>query len=250
MADVAPEGVVRVRANNPSALTLDGTNTYVVGRWVVDPGPLMEDHLQAVLAAAPDGIEGVVITHDHPDHAQAAPELARRAGGVPVSLPKGGETVGPFEVVATPGHSADHVSLLLGRVCFCGDTVLGEGSVFISPGEGSLAAYLDSLRRLRELDLETLCPGHGPFVDDPRAKLDEYIEHRLERERKVIAALESGARTRDEILDQAWDDVDLDAAPFLRDAAGATLQAHLEKLADEGRLPPGVRGVDQGSRGV
>jgi glyoxylase-like metal-dependent hydrolase (beta-lactamase superfamily II) len=132
------------------------------------------------------------------------------------------------------------VSLLLGRVCFCGDTVLGEGSVFISPGEGSLSGYLDSLRRLRELDLETICPGHGPFVDDPRAKLDEYIEHRLERERKVIAALESGARTRDEILDQAWDDVELDAAPFLRDAAGATLQAHLEKLAEEGRLPDGL----------
>src|SRR5437762_9315373 len=81
MADVAPEGVVRVRANNPSALTLDGTNTYVVARWVVDPGPLMEDHLEAVLGAASDGIEGVVITHDHFDHAQAAPELARRAGG-------------------------------------------------------------------------------------------------------------------------------------------------------------------------
>jgi len=242
MPDVAPDGVVRVRANNPSALTLDGTNTYVVARWVVDPGPLMEDHLRAVLAAAPEGIDGIVMTHDHADHAQAAPELARRAGDVPVMLPRGGETVGPFEVVATPGHSADHISLLRGRVCFCGDTVLGEGSVFISPGEGSLAAYLDSLRRLRELDLDVICPGHGPFVNDPRAKLDEYISHRLERERKVVAALEAGARTRDEILDRAWDDVDLDSAPFLRDAAGATLEAHLQKLGDEGRLPPELTG--------
>jgi glyoxylase-like metal-dependent hydrolase (beta-lactamase superfamily II) len=240
MPDVTPDGVVRVRAKNPSALTLDGTNTYVTRRWVVDPGPLMGDHVEAVLAAAVEGIEGIVLTHDHADHAQAAPELARRAGDVPVVLPKDGESVGPFEVVATPGHSADHVSLLLGRVCFCGDTVLGEGSVFISPGEGSLAAYLDSLRRLRELDLDTICPGHGPFVNDPGAKLDEYISHRLERERKIVAALDAGARTRDEILDRAWDDVDVDAVPFLRDAAGATLQAHLEKLRDEGRLPADV----------
>jgi len=240
MADAAPAGVVRVRANNPSPLTLDGTNTYVVGRWVVDPGPLMEDHLEAVLAAAADGIEGIAITHDHHDHSEAAPELARRAGGVPVVLAKGEERVGPFEAIPTPGHSADHVSLLLhGTICFCGDTVLGEGSVFISPGEGSLAAYLESLERLRSLDLDTICPGHGPFVNDPRAKLDEYISHRLERERKVLAAIDAGARTRDEILDRAWDDVDLDAVPFLRDAAGATLQAHLEKLADEGRLPNG-----------
>jgi glyoxylase-like metal-dependent hydrolase (beta-lactamase superfamily II) len=238
MADVAPEGVVRVRAGNPSPLTLDGTNTYLVERWVVDPGPLMDAHLEAILAAAgPDGIEGIVLTHDHPDHSEAAPELARRAGGAPVELPGEGDRVGPFEVVATPGHSPDHVALLFGRVCFTGDTVLGLGSVFISPGEGSLAAYLDSLRRLRELDLEAICPGHGPIVNDPRAKLDDYIEHRLERERWILEALDRGARTRDEILDQAWSDVDLDAVPFLRLAAGATLVAHLEKLAEEGRLP-------------
>src|SRR3954470_7854705 len=242
MTDVAPAGVVRVRANNPSALTLDGTNTYLVGRWVVDPGPLMDEHLDAVLATAGDGIEGIVLTHDHPDHAQAAPELARRAGEGTVTLPRGGERVGPFEAIATPGHSADHVALLFGRVAFTGDTVLGAGSVFVAPGEGSLTAYMDSLRRLRELDLETICPGHGPFVNDPNAKLDEYIRHRLERERKVIAALDAGARTRDEILDRAWDDVDLDAAPFLREAAGATLEAHLQKLGDEGRLPPDLTG--------
>src|SRR5207247_3304808 len=126
----------------PSPLTLDGTNTYVVGRWVVDPGPLIDEHLDAVLATASDGIEGVVLTHDHSDHSQAAPELARRARDVPVTLPHGGERVGPLEAVATPGHSADHVALLLGRVCFSGDTVLGLGSVFISPGPGSMAAYL------------------------------------------------------------------------------------------------------------
>ena len=114
--------------------------------------------------------------------------------------------------------------------------MLGTGSVFIAPGEGSLADYLESLRRLRELDLEAICPGHGPVVWDPAAKLDEYIEHRLEREAKVLAAHEAGARTRDELLDRAWDDVEWDEAGWLRRAASLTLDAHLEKLRDEGRL--------------
>lgn len=242
MADVAPDGVIRVRARNPSALTLEGTNTYVLRGWVVDPGPLMEDHLEAVLAAAgPGGVEGIVLTHNHHDHSEAAPELARRAGEVPVVLPRGDEQVGPFEAIATPGHSADHVALLVdGGICFTGDTVLGTGSVFIAPGEGSMAAYIDSLRRLRALDLQTICPGHGPFVNDPRAKLDAYIDHRLERERWILEAIEGGAKTRDEVLDRAWRDVDLDAVPFLRDAARATLEAHLEKLVSEGRVDRAV----------
>ena len=238
MADVAPEGVIRVRAGNPSPLTLDGTNSYVVGSWVVDPGPLMDDHLEAILAAADGGIEGIVLTHDHPDHSEAAPELARRAGGVPVELPGEGDRVGPFEAIATPGHSADHVALLLGRVAFVGDTVLGLGSAFVSPGEGSLAAYMRSLQRLRELDLEALCPGHGPYVNRPNVKLDAYIQHREEREKWILEAIERGARTRDAVLDEAWRDVDLDSKLGLRDAARLTLEAHLEKLAEEGRLDP------------
>ena len=222
------EGVVRVRADNPSPLTLDGTNTYVVGAWVVDPGPADPGHLEAVRRAAGDGIEGVVLTHSHADHSEGAEEL-----GAPVTLPGEGDEVGPFRVIATPGHSADSVCLLMGRVCFTGDTVLGEGSVFIAPGEGSLSAYLDSLRRLRALGLDVLCPGHGPYVTDPRAKLDEYISHRLDRERRLVAALESGLSERDELLDAAWPEVPDD----LRGAAALTLAAHLEKLAEEGRLP-------------
>ena len=105
--------------------------------------------------------------------------------------------------------------------------------MFIAPGEGSLSAYLDSLRRLRELDLEVLCPGHGPYVWDPAAKLDEYIAHRLDRERRLVEALESGLRTRDELLDAAWSE----APAELRPAAALTLAAHLEKLSEEGRLP-------------
>jgi glyoxylase-like metal-dependent hydrolase (beta-lactamase superfamily II) len=235
-ADPDPAGVVRVRANNPSALTLEGTNTYVVGSWVVDPGPADPDHIDAVERAAAGGIEGIVLTHGHADHSEAAKPLAQRAGGLPVTRPSDGEEVGPFRALATPGHSPDHVCLVVGRLCFTGDTVLGEGSVFIAPGEGSLSAYLDSLRRLRELDLEVLCPGHGPYVRDPRAKLDEYIAHRLDRERGLVEALDAGLRTRDELLDRAWPD----APEELRPAAALSLQAHLEKLGEEGRLPEGV----------
>jgi len=229
--DRDPGGVVRVRAPNPSALTLDGTNTYVAGRWVVDPGPADPSHLDAVRRAARDGIEGVVLTHGHADHAEGAGEL-----GAPVTLPGEGDEVGPFRAIATPGHSPDSVCLLAGGTCFTGDTVLGRGSVFIAPGEGSLSAYLDSLRRLRELPLEVLCPGHGPYVWDPAAKLDEYLEHRLARERALVAALDAGLRGRDELLDAAWPD----APRELRDFAALSLASHLEKLAEEGRLPEGV----------
>jgi glyoxylase-like metal-dependent hydrolase (beta-lactamase superfamily II) len=239
--DHDPDGVVRVRAPNRSPLTLDGTNSYVVGRWVVDPGPADPSHLDALRRAAPGGIDGVVLTHSHPDHAEGAGEL-----GVPVTLPRDGESVGPFEALATPGHSPDSVCLLAGRpaassrLCFTGDTVLGSGSVFIAPGEGSLSAYLDSLRRLRRLDLDVLCPGHGPYVRDPRAKLDEYVAHRLERERRLVEALEAGLRSRDELLDAAWSD----APPELRAFASLSLASHLEKLAEEGRLPEGVEAAE------
>jgi glyoxylase-like metal-dependent hydrolase (beta-lactamase superfamily II) len=230
--DDDPAGVVRVRAPNPSPMTLDGTNSYVVGGWVVDPGPDDPGHLDAIRRAASEPIEGVVLTHSHADHAEGAAAL-----GAPVTLPGDGDVVGPFLAIATPGHAPEHVCLLAGRVLFTGDTVLGEGSVFIAPGEGSLSAYLASLRRLRELDLEVLCPGHGPYVWEPKAKLDEYIEHRLDRERRLLDALDAGARTTDELLAAAWSD----APTHLRPAAELTLRAHLEKLREEGRLPPDLR---------
>src|SRR4051812_39204919 len=234
---VMPEGVVRVRASNPSPLTLDGINTYIAGGWVIDPGPDDPDHLDAVAAHGP--FDGIVLTHSHYDHAEGAPSLAARAG-IEVFAPGGGERVGPFEVIATPGHSPDSVALLFGRVLFAGDTVLGTGSVFVGGEEGSMTAYLDSLRRLLELDLEAICPGHGPVIWDSRAKLEEYLSHRLERERRVLEAVSAGASTRDEVLDRAWSEIDLDAVPYLRMAAGLTLDAHLEKLSAEGRLPDGA----------
>jgi glyoxylase-like metal-dependent hydrolase (beta-lactamase superfamily II) len=242
--DRAPDGIVRVRAPNPSPLTLDGTNTYIAARWVIDPGPDDPGHLDAVLAAAPRGIEGIVLTHGHADHAAGADTLAERAGGVPVVRPEvrpvnGCAEVGPFDAIATPGHSDDHVCLLLGGVCFSGDTVLGAGSVFVGSDGASMTAYLESLERLRSYDPAVICPGHGPFVWDPSARIEEYIAHRLERERRVLRAIEDGARSRDEVLERAWSEVDLSVSEMLRLAAAATMDAHIERLREQRRLPEG-----------
>jgi glyoxylase-like metal-dependent hydrolase (beta-lactamase superfamily II) len=239
-----PPGVVRVRADNPSPMTLDGTNTYLHAGWAIDPGPEDPAHLRAVLDAAGGALAGIVLTHRHSDHAAGAPALAAMAGGVEVVRPREGDDPGPFTVLDTPGHSDDSVALVSGRICFVGDTVLGMGSTIIQPGEGSLGAYLDSLRRLRELDVDVLCPGHGPYVEDPRAKLDEYIAHRLDRERRLLEGLAAGARTTDELLDAAWADV----PEALRPAAAISLETHLEKLQDEGRLPDGVQRLPSGEQ--
>jgi glyoxylase-like metal-dependent hydrolase (beta-lactamase superfamily II) len=144
---------------------------------------------------------------------------------------------GPFQRIPTPGHAQDHVCFVLGRVCFSGDLILGQGSSFVPPTGGSLTAYLDSLRRIAALDLELICPGHGPYVTDPAAKVREYIEHRMDRERKLVAALARGERSRARLLDDAWDDVPHE----LRPAAAVVMEAHLEKLEAEGRLPDDLR---------
>jgi glyoxylase-like metal-dependent hydrolase (beta-lactamase superfamily II) len=232
--DLADHDVALVRADNPSPLTLTGTNTWVVGRWVVDPGPALDAHLDAVAAevAARGGAEGVAVTHDHEDHVEGLDALLGRIGDVQVVSARGGATdgdaVGPLRVLALPGHSDDHLAFVAGRAAFVGDAVLGEGSVFVS---ADLAAYLDGLRRLRELDLAVLCPGHGPPIWDVRAKLDGYLEHRLDRERRLLAALERGLRSEGELLDAAWDDAPAALRPF----AAMSLRAHLEKLRAEGR---------------
>jgi glyoxylase-like metal-dependent hydrolase (beta-lactamase superfamily II) len=108
--------------------------------------------------------------------------------------------------------------------------------VFVAPDPGSLRGYLEALQRLRDMRLEVICPGHGPLVLDANAKLDQYIAHRLDRERRLERALAGGLRTADELLDRVW----ADAPSALRGAATVTLAAHLDKLADEGRLPAGV----------
>jgi glyoxylase-like metal-dependent hydrolase (beta-lactamase superfamily II) len=226
--------IARIVAPNPSPMTLEGTNTYLVGSdpaYVVDPGPADEGHLAAVRAEGKrrGGIRGVYLTHSHADHAAGVEPL-----GAPLLTD---DAEGPFRIMPTPGHAADHVCLLLDGACFTGDLILGEGSSYVPPDGGSLAAYLDSLRRLAEVELELLCPGHGPWITDPAGKIAEYLEHRLERERKLLAALDGGERSRARLLDAAWDDVPAE----LRPAAAQVMQAHLEKLESEGRLPADLR---------
>jgi glyoxylase-like metal-dependent hydrolase (beta-lactamase superfamily II) len=171
----------------------------------------------------------VLLTHSHGDHAAGADGL-----GVKAVLPTGGEECGGLRAIATPGHAADHVCFLSGDgVCFSGDLVLGEGSTFVPPDGGSLAAYMDSLRLLQAEPIELICPGHGPWVTDPAAKLAEYVEHREMRERRLLAAFERGERSKEALLNEAWADVPTE----LRPAAALVMEAHLQKLGAEGRLP-------------
>ncbi|HEU4943729.1 MAG TPA: MBL fold metallo-hydrolase [Solirubrobacterales bacterium] len=215
-------------------MTLEGTNTYLYGSGpctVIDPGPDISSHLDAVRAAAEerDGIGLVLLTHGHGDHADGAGRL-----GAEVVLPGDGEEHGGLRAIATPGHAPDHVCLMTGDgVCFSGDLVLGTGSTFVPPDGGSLSAYMDSLRRMQDEPIELICPGHGPWIEDPAAKLSEYVEHREMRERRLLAALERGERSRAALLAEAWSDV----PPELRPAAAMVMQAHLDKLAAEGRVP-------------
>jgi glyoxylase-like metal-dependent hydrolase (beta-lactamase superfamily II) len=234
VSELADHGIALVRAPNPSPLTLTGTNSWVAGRWVVDPGPAIDSHLDA-LAAAVGTCEGIAVTHDHEDHVEGLDGLLARVGDVPVASARAGtahdgDVFGPLRVIALPGHSDDHLAFVAGRAAFCGDAVLGEGSVFVS---GDLAGYLDGLRRLRALDLAVLCPGHGDPIWDVAAKLDGYVAHRLDRERRLLAALQSGLRSEPELLDAAWDDAPRELRPF----ATVSLRAHLEKLRAEGRAP-------------
>jgi glyoxylase-like metal-dependent hydrolase (beta-lactamase superfamily II) len=233
--------VLLVRAANPSPYTLDGTNTWIVGRnpaWVVDPGPALPEHLDAVAAAVEErgGAGGIALTHDHPDHAEGLDALGERLGDPPVGrMPplRDGDAFGPFTAYHVPGHAPDHLVFVAGGAAYTGDAVLGAGSVFIAPDGGGLAAYLDGLRRLRALGLRRIHPGHGPEITDPASKLDEYIAHRFDRERRIVAALDAGVHGEDELVAAAWDDV----PAGLELPARWTLQAHLEKLRAEGRLP-------------
>jgi glyoxylase-like metal-dependent hydrolase (beta-lactamase superfamily II) len=250
---LADHDILRVRAPNPGPLTLSGTNTWLAGRnptWVVDPGPLVEEHLDRLVEAidARGGLGGVALTHDHSDHSEAVPALlARRAA--PLAAGRGradvrlgdGVRFGPLEAVPTPGHAPDHFALIADGACFTGDAVLGEGSVFISPYHGAMSAYLRALARLRARpDLDVLCPGHGPPVWDPQAKLEEYLSHRMDRENNLIAALGEGLRTVPELLEAVWSDV----PERLRPLATVTLAAHLDKLEEDEILPAGVERPD------
>lgn len=215
-------------------MTLEGTNTYLYGFdpcAVIDPGSEDPGHLDAIRAGAEErgGIGLVLLTHSHGDHTAGADQL-----GAEVVLPVGGETHAGLRVLATPGHAEDHVCFLSeDGVCFSGDLVLGLGSTIVPPGGNSLAAFMDSLALLREEEIKLIAPGHGPWITDPAAKLAEYVEHRQMRERRLLAALEAGERSRAQLLAAVWDDIPIELLPM----AAMAMEAHLEKLEGEGRLP-------------
>ena len=250
MDPLAANDIQQITADNPSPYTLQGTNTWLVGRdpcWVIDPGPDLSSHRERILFDAQERgrIGGIAVTHDHLDHTEGIAALKAAAGGdIPVGASRhaadvrlrDGDTFGPLTVVVTPGHAPDHLAFVAGTACFTGDAVLGEGSVFVAPDPGSLRGYLAALERLRGMGLEILCPGHGPLVLDANGKLDEYLAHRRDRERRLEHALAAGLRTTDQLLDRVWSD----APSALRGAATVTLAAHLDKLDEEGRLPDGV----------
>jgi glyoxylase-like metal-dependent hydrolase (beta-lactamase superfamily II) len=228
------QDVVGLRADNPGPLSLSGTNSWIVGRepaWLIDPGPSLPEHVQALSdeLGARGGLGGIALTHGHLDHSEAVATMLER-------FPDAVRGNGPLERLALPGHAPDHVVYLFADIAFSGDAILGEGSVFVAPDPGAMAAYLEGLARLRARHPALIAPGHGPLIHDADAKIAEYIAHRNEREQRLLSALGEGHRSTAALLGAAWSEVPEALLP----AAAATLAAHLDKLADEGRLPEGV----------
>ncbi|MCP9945230.1 MBL fold metallo-hydrolase [Streptomyces somaliensis] len=257
----ATERAVNVLAPNPSAMTLDGTNTWVLSEpdsplaAVVDPGPLDEGHLVRVRDTAErlgKRVALVLLTHGHPDHAEGAGRFAELTGA-PVraldpALRLGGEglsagqavTVGGLElrVVPTPGHTGDSLSFHLpaDRAVLTGDTVLGRGTTMVAHPDGRLGDYLDSLRRLRSLTVDdgvrTVLPGHGPVLDDAQGAVEFYLAHRAHRLAQVESAVEDGYTTPAEVVAHVYADVDRSLWP----AAELSVRAQLEYLSGHGLI--------------
>lgn len=239
---VAGYRVGLIRADNPSPMTLAGTNSWLIehgGRvWVIDPGPDNARHIGALASAAGElgTPAGVLLTHDHLDHSAGLDSMSAALGGAPV-LRHGGDFDGlPIIATPTPGHAADHLVFHIEqgsqRALFSGDLILGQSSTIVPPGGGTLIAYLESLRLVAELAPQLILPGHGEPIEDGAAAAAAQREHRLSRERALLAALDAGVHEREALLDTVWSDV----GPELRIAAHVTMQTHLEKLDLEGRL--------------
>ncbi|HUP61559.1 MAG TPA: MBL fold metallo-hydrolase [Thermoanaerobaculia bacterium] len=233
-----------ITAPNPGPFTLDGTRTYLLDDTaVIDPGPAIESHIDAIRAALPK-LDTIYITHRHADHAPAALPL-KRATGARIVAPRGvldetdeivsdGDVIGEIEAVATPGHTAEHVCYLTrDGDLFTGDTILGFGTTAIFPPDGHMGDYLRSLAKLRARNPRRIFPGHGPTRDDAVALIDEYIAHRLERERQVLDAIAGGAKTIPEMRVLIYHDLD----ERLHQAAEIQIRAHLIKLEEEGGRP-------------
>jgi len=250
--------VTRVIAPNPGMMTGPGTNTYLVGERelaVIDPGPAIDSHIQAVLAAGAGRIRWVLTTHTHRDHSPAARAVAAATGaqvlGRPAPPAAGhDESYAPDRVLAhgervragaitlralhTPGHASNHLCYLLEetRMLFTGDHVMQGSTVVINPPDGDMRAYLASLEALLAEDIAILAPGHGYLVGDPHREIRRLIAHRLGREAKVAAALGGRAGQRvEDLVPAVYDDV----PARLHAVAARSLAAHLDKLVAEGR---------------
>jgi glyoxylase-like metal-dependent hydrolase (beta-lactamase superfamily II) len=248
--------VTLVRAPNPSAMTLTGTNSYVVNcgdgaALVIDPGPAIRAHVEALLntaAAQALTIRAIALSHGHPDHAAAAPELAAATGAPVYAHPatrvphsrdialEGELRVGTTALRAmdAPGHTFDHVVLYLReeRSLFTGDVILGEGTSVIAPPGGAMRPYQRTLNRLADEfgDARTIYGGHGPIVRDAQAKIEEYAEHRRMREAQIVDALRAGPATIPDIVRRVYGP----ERSVLWPAMARQILAHLIALEEEG----------------
>ncbi|MCZ7528223.1 MAG: MBL fold metallo-hydrolase [Acidimicrobiia bacterium] len=247
--------VRRIVAPNPGPMTGPGTNTYLVGIdevAVIDPGPDDAGHVEAIIGASMrERVRWVLLTHTHPDHSPATTRLVRatgaevlafskKEGDVPVDRTVGdGDVVEGtefgIEVLHTPGHCPNHLCFVLEeeRVLFTGDLVLEGTTSVVSPsGGGDMAQYLASLERLRKGRYSRICPGHGDVIDDPKAKITEYLEHRAMREREILRVLEDGPSKIEDVVARIY----AETPEALLEMAGRQVHAHLLKLRAEGRV--------------
>jgi glyoxylase-like metal-dependent hydrolase (beta-lactamase superfamily II)/8-oxo-dGTP pyrophosphatase MutT (NUDIX family) len=239
-----------VLAPNPGVMTGPGTNTYIVGRsgragFVIDPAVDDDSYIRVVTEAA-ERIAGIIVTHRHPDHVGGVSRLVELTGapvhafgespieGIAVTPVGDGDTLtagaAGLHVLHTPGHSSDHVCLVLEDVLFSGDTVLGEGTAVIAPPDGDMRAYLATLRRLRTLPIKRIFPGHFRARADAGPVIDRYLEHRAERARAILAALGERGATVEEVVGRVY----TDTPPDLHPIAAYSVVAHLEMAQEDG----------------
>jgi len=261
--------ITRVLANNPSAFTFKGTGVYIVGESdvaVIDPGPLLPDHIEALKRALKGKrVSHILVTHTHSDHSPAAQPLKEWSGArtyafgphgsghheggprveeggdqsfVPDERVKDGDVLTgngwSFECVHTPGHTSNHICFALReeKALFTGDHIMGWSTTVVTPPDGNMREYMASVRKLIARGDKILYPTHGSPIKDPKPFLEAYLEHRLDRERQILACVRDGLATIPEMVARMYADVDKRLHP----AAARSVLAHLIQLSEDGRV--------------